>query len=78
MLGYYLKYMRIERGLTQKELSKKLFIAPCTLSHYENGSRMVPYSVFERAMHILNFSMHVIDSKTKKEITNLEINRIKN
>lgn len=78
MLGKYIKFMRIERGMTQTELAKKLFIAPCTLSHYEVGTRMTPYSVFELALKVCNFSFNIIDCKTKKNITMSEIVRMTN
>ncbi len=76
MLGEYLKYMRLSRGITQKELAKKLFIAPCTLSHYETGSRMVPYSLFEKCLKILNYKYTIIDCENEKEVTRVEIERI--
>lgn len=76
MLGEYLKYMRISRGITQKDLAKKLFIAPCTLSHYETGSRMVPYSLFEKCLKILNYKVTIVDCQNEKEVTKVEIQRI--
>ena len=63
--------------MTQKELAKELFIAPCTLSHYEVGSRMVPFALFEKCLKILDYKFTVIDCKTQKEITSLEIERTK-
>ena len=76
MLGEYIKYMRISRNMTQKELAHKLFIAPCTLSHYETGIRMVPYSLFEKCIKILEYKITIIDCKTKQEITKIEVDRI--
>lgn len=76
MLGSYIKYMRLSRNMTQLELAKKLYIAPCTLSHYETGSRMAPYSIFEKTMKVCNFEMHVIDVINKKDITSEEVLRI--
>ena len=77
MWGDYIKYMRIERCLTQRELAHKLFIAPSTLSHYEVGTRMVPYSVLDKAMKIMNYKITIVDCKKNKEITKMEIERIK-
>ena len=76
MLGEYIKYMRISRGMTQKALAKKLYIAPCTLSHYETGIRMVPFSLFEKCMDILDYQLHFIDCKIMTEITKHEIERV--
>ena len=77
MLGEYIKYMRLSRGLSQKELARQLYIATCTLSHYEVGTRMVPYSVFEKALKIMNFKQIIIDCRNSKELTKMEISRIK-
>ena len=76
MLGEYIKYMRISRKMTQKELAKKLFIAPCTLSHYETGIRMVPYSLFEKCIKILDYKIKIIDCLNKQEISTREIERV--
>ncbi len=76
MLGEYIRYMRISRGMTQKELAKKLYIAACTLSHYETGIRMVPYSIFEKCMKILDYKVTFIDCKTMTEIKNADVDRI--
>ncbi len=76
MLGSYIKYMRKSRYYTQRELAKKLFIAPCTLSHYENGTRMVPYNTFLLVLEICNYKIDIIDLKSGKNITNLELVRL--
>lgn len=75
-LGAYLKCMRISRGYTQIELAKKLYIAPCTLSHYESGIRMVPFSTFSLAMKECNYKMKIIDCVSNKDITSKEIEKI--
>ncbi len=75
MLGQYLKYMRTVRGINQKEFAKKLFIAPCTLSHYENGSRMVPYTILLLAAEVSNFELKIIDNENHKEITDIDIEK---
>jgi transcriptional regulator with XRE-family HTH domain len=76
MLGEYIKYMRISRGITQKELAKKLYIAPCTLSHYETGIRMVPFSIFEKSLKIMDFKLSFIDCRTMNEIKQNDVDRI--
>ncbi|MBQ7236342.1 MAG: helix-turn-helix transcriptional regulator [Clostridia bacterium] len=39
MIGDILKSLRIDNGLTQKELSEKLNIGQATIACYENGQR---------------------------------------
>ncbi len=63
MFGHYLKYMRIKRGLNQAAMARKLFIAPCTLSHYETGSRLVPYTILLLAAEICNFKVQFFYEK---------------
>lgn len=45
ILGKRLKELRIERGLTQKELSLALGLNAVTYLHYEKGQREPPLSV---------------------------------
>ena len=37
MLGETIKRLRMEQGLTQKELAEKLFVTPQAVSRWENG-----------------------------------------
>ncbi len=45
ILGKRLKELRLERGLTQKELSLALGLNAVTYLHYEKGQREPPLSV---------------------------------
>ncbi len=76
MYGIYIRYMRKSRGYTQLELAKKLFIAPCTLSHYESGLRMVPFTIFELVMDLCGYSIKILDCETGVDITKLEISKL--
>ncbi len=76
MYGIYLRYMRMSRGYTQTQLAKMLFIAPCTLSHYESGLRMVPHSILDLVMDICEYSIKIIDDETGVDITKLEISKL--
>ena len=76
MLGEYIRYMRLSRGMTQRELAKKLYIATCTLSHYETGIRMVPYTLFEKCMKILEYKINFIDCRAMIEVKKTDIDRI--
>jgi transcriptional regulator with XRE-family HTH domain len=74
--GELLKYMRLSRNLSQRELSHKLFIAPCTLSHYEKGTRLVPTSVLADAAKILDYEIRVVDLTNNSIINKIQIERI--
>ncbi len=74
-LGEFVKYMRKSRGYTQVEMSKLLFIAPCTLSHYESSTRMMPFNTFKKAMDICNYNLKIIDCIKNKDITDEEMKR---
>ena len=45
ILDKRLKELRLERGLTQKELAKKLGLNAVTYLHYEKGQREPPLSL---------------------------------
>ncbi len=74
MLGEILRHARQSRGLSQKQLAEKLFIAPCTLSHYETNTRMIPHLTFAKALKLLNYQLNVLDCKTGKIITDSNFN----
>ena len=76
MLGHYIKYMRLSRGLTQVELCKMIYIATSTLSHYETGLRLVPYHIFLLVAKVCEYEINIIDSKSGQIITDLELSRI--
>ena len=44
-LGEKIRELRIERGLLQRELSNKIYIAPNTLSQFESGKARPSYEV---------------------------------
>ncbi len=73
MFGYYLKYMRLQRGIKQVAMADKLFIAPCTLSHYENGTRLVPYTIMLLAAEVCDYKIQFIDKLANKVIVDEEV-----
>lgn len=74
--GKLLKYMRITRNKTQHQLANMLFVAPCTLSHYELGSREVPNAVLAEAAKKLDFDFKLVDCLSEKEVTRIQVERI--
>lgn len=53
-IGGMIRNARISKGLSQRELSKKLNIAQTTLSHYEVNRRDVPNHLLPRLCKILD------------------------
>jgi len=45
MVGKIIKELRIERGITQNELSNYLGLTPKMISFYELGERFPPYDI---------------------------------
>jgi len=45
ILGQRLKELRLEKGLTQKEIAEKLGLNSVTYLHYEKGQREPPLSL---------------------------------
>lgn len=76
MLGDLIRYMRKSRGITQEELSSKIYISTSTLSHYETGSRLVPYHTFLLIAKICEYKVNVIDLISKKTVTDQDLARV--
>ncbi len=68
MFVEYIKDLRLSRGISQKSLAAKLYIAPCTLSHYESGKRMVPHQTYEKILELLDYKINVYDLRTGKQL----------
>lgn len=70
MFSDVLKKLRIQNGLSQEELGKKLGLAKSTISMYENGERE-PKSIeiLEAIADIFNVDMNTLtDSKVSAEL----------
>lgn len=52
-IGNTIKKLRIEKGLTQKEMADKLEIPPTTYSNYENNHREPNKEILEKICQIL-------------------------
>lgn len=53
-LGQRIKKMRVEKGVSQKDLANKMGIPVSTLANYEAGRREIPVELFERVPELLN------------------------
>ena len=48
-----LRNLRVERGLTQRELAKKLFVTRSAVGHWENGTRLPDATMISRLSQCL-------------------------
>lgn len=53
-IGQRIKELRIECGLTQKELANKIGAAQNTISQYENGTAKASIEIIVRLAEVLN------------------------
>ena len=54
MIGKIIKTMRRESGLTQEELSQKIFLGRTTLSDYERGKTDINFETIEKVADACN------------------------
>ncbi len=58
-----LKTIRKKSGYNQKELSKKLGIADCTLAHYESGIRKITLEMFLKILEVCHLEIKLEEKK---------------
>lgn len=56
MIGNNIKSLRIEKGISQKELAEKLNVSNKTISHWESGYTEPPIAVITKLKKILDVS----------------------
>ena len=66
MSNISIKEIRKSKGLSQKELAKKIGIADCTLAHYESGIRKITLEMFLKILDACNYKFKIEDKKLKK------------
>lgn len=49
-----LKYFRLKKSMTQKELAEHCGLTPMAISNYENGSRKPSMDIIKRMAEVLN------------------------
>lgn len=66
--GAYLKRKRLKDGVTQEELAQQLEVGRTEISHYENGTREMPFSSFFILGECLGFNMtdYVLDTSSSR------------
>ena len=69
-----LKESRVNAGLTQEQLAKKLGIATSTLSGYESGNREPTIATISTILDILNVDANYLYQDETKSLTELVVN----
>lgn len=75
MIGKILKYIRKEKGLTQKQLADILNIAQTTLSGYETRYSNPTFEEIEKIANTCNYEIIFRNKDNKEEITSNNIDR---
>lgn len=71
MFGDVLRSLRLNAGLSQEELGKKLGLAKSTISMYESGTREPNLEVLEAIADTFNVDMNTLtDSKVSADLSN--------
>ena len=69
MFGENLRKLREEKGLSQKQLGKQMFVSPSAIAHWENGSRLPDAAMILRLAKCLevdaNTLLHQVDASVK-------------
>ncbi|MBO6046357.1 MAG: helix-turn-helix transcriptional regulator [Erysipelotrichaceae bacterium] len=67
-LGEHLKLVRVERGMTQEELSKKVGIKSYYISRIENGKLDIRLQTLIKLTEGLNIQLSELFSKVEKDL----------
>ena len=73
-MGYNLKLLRKEKGLTQKQVADRIGLAISAVSSYESGSRYPSYDILIKLAHIFHVSTDYllgISDKRKIDVSGL-------
>lgn len=65
MFSKILKYLRLEKGLTQTELGKVLNLSQRAISHYESGQRFPDEELLNLIADYFNVSVDYLLGRTK-------------
>ena len=64
MVGKIIRKLRIEKGITQNELSNYLGLTPKMISFYELGERFPPYDIINKLADYFNVSTDYLLGRT--------------
>lgn len=71
MIGVIIKNARRKKGLTQKELGKRMSLADTTISSYERGNSQPDFATIIKIMEICGYKLTIID-KISNEIISID------
>ena len=66
MIGTILRNIRKLKGLTQKQIGKKLNLAENTISNYETEYSNTTFNVINKIATICDFEIQFVDKKNSK------------
>lgn len=75
MIGKIIKTMRREAGLTQGELSKKIYIGRTTLSDYEREKTDINFETIEKIAKACNYQVNFNKLHSKRVLNSDNIDR---
>lgn len=75
MIGKILKYMRIQKGLTQKEIADLIKVERTTLSGYETERRDASFKLIESIAQACDYDIIFKNNKTGEIINTKNISR---
>lgn len=74
-IGNIIKYMRVNRNLTQEQLAEKINIGRTTLSDYEREKTDINFETIQKICNICNFEIVFKDISNGQNINIEEIQR---
>ena len=75
MIGMILRNIRKIRGLTQKQIGKKLDLAENTISNYETEYSSPTFNTIKNIADICDFEIQFVDKKNKKTYSIKELSK---
>lgn len=75
MIGVILRNIRKLKGITQKEIGKKLNLAESSISNYETQYSNITFETAIKFIEECNFELVVIDKDNKKMYTISELSK---
>ena len=69
MIGKIIKYMRKNKGYTQKELAEIIGVAQTTLSGYETGYSSPVFDIIKDISENCDYEIIFVNKTTRKQIT---------
>lgn len=75
MIGKALKYMRVQKKLSQDDISKVVLVARNTISQYETETIQPTFSTIEKIADICGYDVYFVSRKTDEKFMAKDIVR---